>query len=165
MSPHMGWSSLWSRRGVALVLAAVLLLPLVAGCGMPRRVRSMFGGELPIEVKVSPQVNHDTPVAVELVIAYDDKALDELLKVSKDTWFRNRGQLLRDYGGRVESWKWEWVPGQEVSPWAISYRIGAKGAVLYADYLTPGEHRARIDPHHPLRLVLGDMDFALAEPR
>jgi type VI secretion system protein len=161
MCSQSGWYSLGGRGVVALALASVL--PLAGACGLPRRVRSMFGGELPIQVKVAPQVNRDTPVAVELVIAYDDKALDELLKMSKDAWFRNRGQLLRDYAGRVETWKWEWVPGQEVSPVAVSYHVGAKGAVLFADYLTPGEHRARVDPHHPLRLVLGETDFTLAE--
>jgi type VI secretion system protein len=163
MASQRGVHPLSNRGLVAVVLASALLF--AAACGMPRRMRSMFGGELPIQVQIAPEVNHDSPVAVELVMAYDDKALDELLKMSKDVWFRNRGQLLRDYAGRVDTWRWEWVPGQQVSLVPISYRIGAKGAVLFADYLTPGEHRARIDPHRPLRLVLGETDFALAEPQ
>ncbi|HYL06344.1 MAG TPA: type VI secretion protein [Thermoanaerobaculia bacterium] len=139
-------------------------LPLAAAsCGLPKRARSMFGGDLPLQVTVSPQANHDSPIAVELVIAYDDKVLDELLKTPAGDWFRKREQLRRDYAGQLETWKWEWVPGQEVAAVEVSYRLGAKGAVLFADYLTPGEHRARLDPHRPLRLLLGETDFKLVE--
>jgi type VI secretion system protein len=150
------------REAAAFALALAVALAAVA-CGLPQRARTMFGGDLPIQVTVAPRVNRNTPIAVELVIAYDAKALDELLKTSAGDWFRKREQLMRDYAGQLESWRWEWVPGQEVPAVGISYRIGAKGGVLFADYLTPGEHRARIDPHRPLRLLLGETDFTLAE--
>jgi len=144
---------------------AWLVLFGAGSCGMPRRVRSMFGGQLPIQISVSPEANHNSPIAVEVVIAYDGKLLDELLKMPAGDWFRKRDQFLRDHPEGVDTWKWEWVPGQEVAPVELSYRVGAKGGVLFADYATPGEHRVKIDPQQPVRLVLNTTDFTLEGPR
>jgi type VI secretion system protein len=152
------------RGKAALALVWLLLLGSVS-CGLPRRVRSMFGGQLPLQISVSPEANRNSPIAVELVIAYQGKLLDELLKMPAGDWFRKREQFLRDHPGGVDTWKWEWVPGQEVPAMEISYRVGAKGGVLFADYATPGDHRARIDPHQPVRLVLNPTDFTVEGPR
>jgi len=148
------------REKAAMILVCLLLLG-SASCGLPRRARSMFGGQLPLQVSISPEANHNSPIAVELVIAYQGKLLDELLKMPAGDWFRKREQFLRDHPQGVETWKWEWVPGQEVSGMEIAYRVGAKGGVLFADYSTPGEHRAQIDPHQPARLVFNPTDFTV----
>src|SRR6187549_2130614 len=74
----------------------------------------LFGGELPLSVSVAPEANRNSPIAVELVIAYDGKVLDELLKMPAGDWFRKREQFLRDHPGGMDTWKWEWIPGQKV---------------------------------------------------
>lgn len=132
---------------------------------MPNRVRSMFGGQLPIQVTISPDANENSPLAVELIVVYEDKIVDKLLEKKAREWFSGREQFLRDYADDVDSWKWEWIPGQEVQPLKLSYGIGAKRVVLFADYVTPGEHRAAIDPQKPFRLVLGQSEIALEEVR
>lgn len=147
-----------------MILVCLLLCGSLS-CGLPRRARSMFGGQLPMQVAVSPEANRNSPVAVELVITYQGKLLDELLKMPAGDWFRKREQFLRDHPQGVQTWRWEWVPGQEVSDLEIPYGVGAKAGVLFADYSTPGEHRVQIDPHQPFRLVLNPMDFTVEEPR
>jgi type VI secretion system protein len=147
-------------RGIAVLVLCFPVLGTVS-CGLPARVRSMFGGQLPMTVSVSPEANRNSPVAVDLVIVYDGKLLDELLKTPAGEWFRKRDQFRRDHPDGVDVWKWEWVPGQEVGEMEISYRVGAKGGVLFADYQTPGDHRLRIDPHQAVRVTLGPMDAAL----
>ena len=154
-------SSRFAVRGIAACSLLGLLLFGGVSCGLPTRVRSMFGGELPLSVAVAPEANRNSPIAVELVIAYDGKALDELLKMPAGDWFRKREQFLRDHPGGVDTWKWEWIPGQKVEDVELSYRVGAKGGVLFADYATPGEHRARINPHQPARLVFDATDFTV----
>ncbi len=143
-----------------------ILIPLVllaSACGLPNRVRSMFGGQLPFQVTISPDANEDSPLAVELIVVYEDKIVDKLLEKKAREWFAGRDQFLRDYADDVDSWKWEWIPGQEVRPIELTYGIGAKRVVLFADYLTPGDHRATIDPQRPFRLVLGQSEIELEE--
>ena len=145
-----------------------LLIPLVllaSACGLPNRVRSMFGGQLPIQVSIAPDANENTPLAVDFVVVYEKKILDKLLEKKARDWFAGREQFLRDYPDGVKSSKWEWVPGQEVQPIEIDYGVGAKQVVLFADYLTPGEHRARIDPQRPFRLILGPSELEVEELR
>lgn len=149
-------------------LPFVLLIPIVlvaSSCGLPNRVRSMFGGQLPIQVSIAPDANEDSPLAVELIVVYEDKLIDKLMEKTARDWFVGREQFLRDYDDGVDSWKWEWIPGQEVRPIEVTYGIGAKRVVLFADYLTPGEHRATIDPQRPFRLILGQAEIELEEIR
>jgi type VI secretion system protein len=143
----------------------MFVLLAAASCGMPNRVRSMFGGQLPIQVTISPNANEDSALAVEMIVAYDEKVVDELLKMPARKWFDGREQFLRDHPEKIDTWKWEWTPGQTVAPLELSYGIGAKRVVLFADYLTPGEHRATIDPQQPFRLVLGQSELELEAVR
>ena len=147
--------------GIGILLFAAFLLFSTTSCGLPKRARSMFGGQLPMRISVSPDANRNSPIAVELVIVYNGKLLDELLKMPAGDWFRKREQFLRDYPDGVDSWRWEWIPGQEVAELELPVRVGAKAGVVFADYATPGEHRLRIDPHQPVRLTLRTADFTL----
>lgn len=121
----------------------------------------MFGGMLPMQVQVSPHANEDTAVAVDLVVVYDTKAGDELLKMTASQWFQARDQFLADHPKEVAKQSWEWVPGQAVPPQSINYRVRAQKVVLFADYVTDGAHRAVVPPQQPFRLVLGDRDLAV----
>lgn len=152
----------WGRGVAAAGFAvAVVAFSFLAGCSVAGKVRNAFGGQLPIEVTVAPHANEDTPVAVDLVVVYNSKLVDELLKLPAADWFARREQFLKDYPETLIVEKWEWVPGQQVEPISLAYRAGAKRVLLFADYVTDGEHRAAIDPQKPFRLVLGDRDFAV----
>jgi type VI secretion system protein len=125
----------------------------------------MFGGQLPLQVTILPDANENTPLAVELIVVYEEKIVDKLLEKTAREWFRGREQFLRDYADDVESWKREWIPGQEVEPLDLSYGVGAKRVVVFADYITPGEHRAAFDPQRHFRLILGQSELVLEEVR
>lgn len=121
----------------------------------------MFGGQLPFEVEIAPDANEDSPIAVDLVFVYDKKLLDTLLKTPATEWFAKREQFIKDYGNALVVEKWEWVPGQQIDRISIPYRAGARRVVLFADYVTEGDHRATADPQEPFKLVLGTRDFSL----
>ena len=129
-------------------------------CSVGKKVRSAFGGQLPIEVKVMPEANDNSPVAVDLLIVYDEKLIDELLKIPATDWFAKRKQFLADHPA-VKVQGWEWVPGQVVEPIKIEYGAGARNVVLYADYHTEGDHRAVVAPPRPFRLLLGERDLSV----
>ena len=171
------WTRALRRRGRCLPWLAVLAL--ASGCH-PFRVSLWFGGPSKIKVEaIAAHMNHDTPVAVEVLFIYDKATLDQLLAMDAKTWFAGRDQFIRDHAGKVEtsaqvtvpevtqatafdSWKWEWVPGQDLTTipaMTLEYKMGALGGVIFATYSTPGSHRQRIDPQQDIHLALGDTDF------
>lgn len=150
-----GLSRLLASQFLVLLAAALLS----AGCGVTQKARSMFGGQLPFEVVIAADANEDSPIAVDLVFVYDKKLLDTLLKTPATEWFTKRDQFLKDYGNALAVEQWEWVPGQQIDPLNVAYRPGARRVVLFADYVTEGDHRATADPQEPFRLVLGARDF------
>ena len=121
----------------------------------------MFGGQLPFDVEIASDANEDSPVAVDLVFVYDKKLLDTLLKTPSNEWFAKRDQFVKDYGNSLAVENWEWVPGQQVERISVPYRPGARRVVLFADYVTEGDHRATADPQEPFKLVLGTRDFSV----
>lgn len=146
-------------RGLALLLAALS----ASGCssfGLDR----YFGGKLAVRVAVAPDLNDLSPVAVELLIVYDKKVLATLQQMTAEQWFQQRDQLLQQYSQakhELDHWKWEWVPGQVVPQQVCKYGIGARGALIFADYFSPGAHRASVDPFRPLLVNLGADGFTV----
>lgn len=133
----------------------------VTSCSVKQKVRSAFGGQLPMHVIVAPDANEDSPVAVDVVVVYDRKMLDELLKLSAAQWFAAKAQFVADHDRRIAVQGWEWVPGQKVQPISIEYRPGAKEVVVFADYHTDGAHRVVVQPQQPFRLLLAERDLVL----
>lgn len=159
-----------SRPRQALVRLGVLLLAvcLLASCGIRRKVSRMFAGDVKMTVTISPQLNDNTPVPVEIVFLYDKALLESVLQKSAEDWFANREQFVKDNSPdkKFESQKWEWVPGQTVEkPLNLSYRIGARGAVIFAGYASPGSHRQAIDPQLDIALDLGPTGFTVKQSR
>lgn len=144
-----------------LVLAAAWLSLLLVSCGLPSRTRSMFGGSLPVEITVAPDVNLQSPIAVDLIVVYQQPLIDELRELTARQWFARREDLSRDYPGGFDAWSYEWVPSQCVELPALQYSVGAKAVVVYADYLTPGSHRVVLDAHQPFRLALERDDLTV----
>lgn len=146
-------------RTLLPVAAAAVLL---GGCGLLTRPGLIFGGQGEMTVRIVDDLNHHTPVAVDMVTVYDKGLEKELVALSAAEWFAGRKkfrQVTPEQGFDLRSW--EWVPGQVVGPQPFKYRVGALSTILYAGYATPGEHRARIKPNRSFRLVLGTEGFAV----
>lgn len=148
------------------VLAVLVLACSLSGCGMVKATKSLFGGNYPLEVWISEDLNQNSPIAVEIVIVYDKATLDKLIEMSARDWFSKRDQLAKDLADKVDLWPWEWVPRNDLEtpldyPLELNlpYRIGAKGGVVFADYYSPGQHRLVVDPHKPLRLRFDEGGF------
>jgi type VI secretion system protein len=146
-----------SRSAVAIrPIASFFVLWLMLSCSS---TRSMFGGRLPFQVTVDPDANENSAVAVDLVVVYDAKLVDKLLELSASAWFLQKNQLVKDHPRQIDIHKWEWVPGQSVKGKSVTYESGAKKIVLFANYVTEGEHRRVIDPQRPFHLTLGALDL------
>jgi type VI secretion system protein len=153
------WIRLSSRSFRAvLVRAAAVALVAALGCSTtPSRVRFL------IEPVITPRANLNSPVPLTIVAVTDKKLLEKVLTMTAKQWFDQREQLRRDYpgGDAFVEWEWEFVPGQAPPLAVIEVDGHASGAIIFANYRTPGDHRLRIGPQRRLRIELGDDDVAV----
>ncbi|MEX2570225.1 MAG: hypothetical protein WD737_02900 [Gemmatimonadota bacterium] len=125
----------------ASLVAGLTLLLAVGACGPAIETRALG-------FSVDADANDRSPVPIELVVAYDPEVVPLLLELTARQWFERRSQLLLDHPTALRSELWELVPGQELPIERLPLpRDDAHAAVIYADYLTPGAHRIRIDPY------------------
>ena len=163
----IGFSSGWVRVLLPFILAAQLIL---CGCGITKapkaiylRTRSLAGGSLDVTVKIAEDANQNSPIAVELMVVYDEELMARLLKMTASQWFAERDQIRRDYkdGEGFDSWGWEWVPGQKIPVQELPLKPSAQGALVFADYAVPGTHRFRIDPFEDIIIHLKNTEFVV----
>ncbi len=145
---------------IALCLLFVILATLTS-CGMKIRTRAFLGGRLHVKVEISEKANQNSPIPVDLIVVYDEKLMDQLLKMSSKEWFEQREQIKRDYieGTGLDYWGWEWVPGQRIPVQELPLKPKAKGGLVFADYLVPGAHRSRVDPFKDITIRLLENNF------
>lgn len=157
-------------RTASLFFLSILLFGFVSSCGFSDKVKtlsvytkSLFGGKLRVKVTIAENVNQNNPVALDLVVVYDQKLLDQLLTMSSREWFEKREQIKRDYldGTGLDYWGWEWVPGQNVPIQELPLKSAAKGALVFANYYTPGVHRIRIEQFESIHVSLDEKGFSV----
>lgn len=147
----------------SLPLLSILALCL-CGCGLFGGLYGdglLFGAVRPIEFRVSQKLNDNYPVAVELVVVYKKDLDKELGDLTAQEWFAQSAQYKKDFStDELEAFRWEWVPGQPRAEQDFEYRRGARAAILFASYASPGAHRVRVEaPNHALRVIMNDDDF------
>jgi type VI secretion system protein len=147
------------RLRASLLAGAVSLLFLLTACGA--RIPLRPSPKLTMKVTVSPQANNNNPVALDLVLVKDKKLLKELMKLSAAEWFQKRSQYRLDYPKEtgLSAGSWEWVPGQVVKLEPMPMKSKPAGGLVFANYFTPGTHRAVIDPGKPIVITLGADDL------
>jgi type VI secretion system protein len=147
------------KKGLLLILSLSILL---GGCGI---FGSSSASKTRLKTKilaldVSPQANLNHPIALDLVVIYNQVLFKDLLGVSAEEWFKKRHQYKLDYPSVLQSWEWELVPNQVVPFFKLpSGTSKAVGAIVYANYATPGNHRARIDPYEGVVVRLQNTQF------
>ncbi|WP_207681679.1 hypothetical protein [Desulfonema magnum] len=147
------------------IIISLFLFLIMAGtlfsCGIGIRTRSLLGGKLHFTVNISEKANRNSPIALDLVFIYDEKLLEKLLEMPAKEWFEKREQIKRDNpeGISLDCWSWEWVPGQNIPVQELPLKAAAEGSLIFADYLTPGAHRNRVDPFKDITVRLLEEDF------
>jgi type VI secretion system protein len=112
------------------------------------------------EVVAAPDANRHSPIPVDLVLVRTDALAAIVTGLSAKQWFAQRSQLLKDHPGDLEYRSWEFVPGKvsEIDRFPFDSRKGI-ALVVFADYLSEGAHRLRVDPMKKFRLTLSEEGF------
>jgi type VI secretion system protein len=154
-----------ARAHALAARSAVVLVALLCGCGLlsPKVPKVTLSD---IHVIAHAAANSNSPVALEIVLVRDPDLLKKLTELPAAKWFETRADLRRTYPDAVESKAWELVPGQDLRVPAATFSGKRALAVLvFANYSSAGEHRARIDTfQNEVILNLLEKDFTV-EPR
>ena len=161
------------RTRVAAALGAAALAAVFTGCPKGPKVitKRLPGGpkdsRIEVTVRVAPNANGGNPVALDLLLVSDKELLKELQKMSAADWFETRAQFILDHPKETELWvgRWEWVPGQVVRLDDVRVASEVKAAVVYANYFSPGEHRAVLDPHRDVKITLGENRLEVSQAK
>lgn len=155
--PSIGWRSRFDR-----FISVLCLLGALSGCA--RR-------QLTVKVAIAAEANGNNPVAVDLVRVENKDLAKEISKLTAADWFQKRDQYIRDYPkpGVLTIESSEWVPGQPVSPLKIPEPLSlpiplvstSPTTLIFANYFTPGPHRATLEPHKIITIQLGADDLTV----
>lgn len=118
--------------------------------------------DLVMDISVDALANQNSAIAVDVVNIGNKKAEENILSMSSSDWFKKKLDLQRTYPKELSVSSWEWVPGQVVMPVRIRNTRSAKAVILFASYVTPGEHRAVLPGHGSVSVKFLEKDFALS---
>lgn len=117
-----------------------------------------------VTIQAANDANLNSPVALDVVMFKDDASLTMASTLPAAKWFATRGEMEKTFPQAISYKSFEVTPGQTLR--ITSADLGqarVAGVMMYADYLTPGEHRVRVDQLQGAVLVqLGAREFTVA---
>ena len=117
-----------------------------------------------VDISLDSDANQDSAISVDVLVVYKDELMKALMKMKAADYFASRIQILRDYPDMVDMWHWELTPGQVVRDYPITQRSDAPvGAVIFADYFAPGDHRIRFASEGHAHVRMKKFDFCVLE--
>lgn len=149
------------------MLATALFMAMLA-CSHAKKVvniATLRPGPLNLNVAIDPAANGNSPVALDVALVKDKNLWKTAQAMAAKDWFAQRSDLERRYRAKLEVHSWEWVPGQEVQPITINVPRRFSGAMVFADYPSPGTHSAPIPLGGSVTISLQQNDFiVVAKP-
>jgi type VI secretion system protein len=147
-------------RLVLIFVCGMSASVLLTAC-VPKAIRP--ASKLMTRVDISPQANNNNPIALDLVLVKNKDLFKELMKISASEWFEKRNQYRLDYPKEIglSAGSWEWVPGQVVTIDPMPFKEKFAGGLIFANYFSPGAHRAVINPSKLVLIRLGPDDISV----
>jgi type VI secretion system protein len=117
-----------------------------------------------VSIVLDADANENSATAVDVLMVYDKSLLRSLMSMSSRKYYANLNQIRRDYPEMVDIYHWELTPGQFIYNYPVTMRSDTPfGAVVFADYYTPGDHRIRIGSEEHINVQLKRLDFCVIE--
>lgn len=110
--------------------------------------------------EVNDKVNNNAPVAVHLLIYYDEATATLLQRMSSAEYFLKASQIKKDFGGSCDIFTFAATPGQRMPDQDIVMsKSGALGGFIFVRYRGAGAHREAIGRAKVIKVILGQDDF------
>jgi type VI secretion system protein len=163
-----------SRRWIVFCLTSALVVVLAA-CSHTKKVVdgtkkavdkvvdkvTFRPSPLDLNVGIDSAANGNSPVALDVVLIKDKNFWKTAPSMTAKDWFAQRDDLERRYRNRLQVHSWEWVPGQPIPPINFTVPRRFSGAMVFADYPTPGTHSAPIPLGGKVVISLQKDDFLM----
>lgn len=108
-----------------------------------------------VSIYADPDANQNSAIAVDLVLVYNQELAKTIGKLTAAKYFAMSKQLLLDNPTLLDIWHWELVPGQIVEDFEPPQDNGeAFAGYVFANYLSPGEHRIKIGADGVVKVLL-----------
>lgn len=145
---------------IAILLLSVIML---ASCGFGVWVSALFGSKVTANISINQKVNQDNPIQVDILLIYDELLQKQLTAMTAQEWFDKRREIRNNYpkGHGFDVWEYEWTPGQNVGNIELPIKVKAVGALVFANYFSPGPHRLPMDPYSDINLIFQEKDFSI----
>lgn len=115
-----------------------------------------------VQFRCDDDMNDNSPLTVHLLILYKQDVYDTLAKTTAEDYFKQAEQLKKDNPNQIDFIKWELVPGQSKEEQTITpTRMDGVGALIFARYNSPGDHRVAISDERQVRLNLEKVDLGI----
>jgi type VI secretion system protein len=155
------------HRKVRAGAPAVAALAVLASTGC---IKMGIRPHATVAVNIAPDANQNQPVAFDFIEINDKDLAKEISKMTAADWFQKRSQIEEDFPkpNSISVRSWEWIPGQVVPDITIPMRKAPRSTLVFANYSTPGPHRAAIDTSKAESVALGRDDMTiekLAQPK
>lgn len=113
-----------------------------------------------IIIRSDDNMNDSSPVKVHVVIPYKDDLAGKLGGMDAATYFEQAKKLKSDAGDDLDVFTIDIVPGTteailEITPQSTNGII----ALMFARYLTPGDHRTNVSADYELKVDMGKNDL------
>ena len=134
------------------LLLILMIASMLAACGS---TNGMLKGILPAGSYLSwssltlvsdEDANSNSAIAVDVVMLHDEESLGLLQNLPASKWFATRDDLLKTFPKGLSFQTVELAPGQTLQMKQDMFLQKRQvGTLVFANYLTPGEHRVRVD--------------------
>jgi len=116
-----------------------------------------------VVIAASDGANQNSPLGVDIVFAIEQPAVEKLSAMSAAKWFASRADMRRTFPGELSYKSWELTPGQILRlPGSVFGSLNVMTVFVFADYMSPGEHRIRVDHlQNGIIVQLGARDFTV----
>jgi hypothetical protein len=145
-------------RKLAIRALFPALVVLVAACSAnPTKLR--------VSLRAEEGANQNAPIAVSVLVVYDENVFTELSRLSAGEWFAQAAQYMKDNPDSIsfDVVQWELMPGQEIKETKISLQDRPSKGLVFADYYAGGRHRARFRPGRRILMLLGKSGFDVVD--
>ena len=101
------------------------------------------------------------PIIVDFVFIFDQPTMDEFKKIPSIQWFSKRNQYKMDFEltDKIQVLTYELVPGQKITIEKFRPKHRNEGVIIYASYLSSGDHRVVLKDYSKLNLFINKEDF------
>lgn len=166
---HVSWKHhAASLRAASIAMAMLLAWAGISGCSKVKSTARQIADRatlrpspVDLNVNIDAAANKNSPVALDVVLIKDKNFWKAAPAMTAKDWFAQKRDLQRRYGKKLEVNSWEWVPGQPIAPIMVKVPRRLSGAMVFANYPTPGTHSAPLPKGGKVSISLQNDDFTM----